>query len=113
MSSTIGDYLFWKLATLGARQVLSCTPCKNPTPNTVSVSPFHAGTLFIGSIQRNRLTHVDTTRYEAITFSTEVGVFAVAPNAADLTACFAAGRYYFPGRPIVFIQELHAAEFRR
>ncbi|KAF1972749.1 hypothetical protein BU23DRAFT_643516 [Bimuria novae-zelandiae CBS 107.79] len=94
MSTTIGDYLFWKLATTGAHQVLG------------------RGTLFIGSIQRNRLSHVDITRSNVTLTSTEVGVFVVSSDTSDLAACFEAGRQYLPGRPVVFVQELNSNEFR-
>ncbi|KAF2439659.1 hypothetical protein P171DRAFT_490351 [Karstenula rhodostoma CBS 690.94] len=112
MSSTIGDYLFWRLATLGARQVLGCTSSSNPFPDGIPILQFPAGTLFIGSVQRNRLTHVDITRYQAIPTRTEIDVFVVSPDAANLAACVTIGWQYYPGRPVVFIQELQHAELR-
>ena len=114
MSSPIGDYLFWKLATIGAHQVLGHGQRdKTPGKLVVSSSDLTPGTIFIGSIQRNRLAHVDITRSRPILSSTEVGAFVVSSDPTDLAACFEMGRQYFPSRPVILIQELSNAEFRR
>ena len=114
MSSPIGDYLFWKLATLGARQVLGHGQSNNTSHKlSFTSSDLAPGTIFIGSIQRNRLVHVDVTRSRPILSSTEVGAFVTSSDSADLAACFELGRQYFPNRPVILVQELGNAELRR
>lgn len=114
MSSPIGDYLFWKLATLGARQALGHGQSNNvPDKFGLTSSNFASGTIFIGSIQRNRLVHMDITRSRPILSSTEIGAFVTSSDSADLAACFELGRQYFPNRPVILVQELSNAELRR
>lgn len=71
------------------------------------------GSLFIGSIQRNRLLHVDSTRTQLAPSNTEIGAFSVSSTAADVVACYEDGRRLFSWRPVVFIAELPSAQFMK
>lgn len=49
MSSTIADYLFWRLACIGARQALACTP------STTTIPPHTSNPLTSPSIHLHHL----------------------------------------------------------
>ncbi|KAF2871693.1 hypothetical protein BDV95DRAFT_607110 [Massariosphaeria phaeospora] len=93
MTSTVGDYLFSRLAEIGVRRVLG----------------HNRNTLFIGSIQRNRLDYSNTN---GEFYSEAVGAFVVSSQAEDLDACYAAGTRLFPWRPVVFVVEHASAQYQ-
>ncbi|KAF2677982.1 hypothetical protein K458DRAFT_409304 [Lentithecium fluviatile CBS 122367] len=95
MSSTVGDYLFWRLSGIGVRNVIGRGP----------------SSLFLGSIQRNHLNHIDSTRTSPSPSGNEVGAFVASSAAGDLSACYEEGRRLFAWRPVIIVSELESAQF--
>ena len=113
MSSTIGDYLFWKLSTIGVRRVLSRGQSEFLVHLHCIRLTIFIGQLFLGSIHRNHLNSVNITHNAIASYSTEIAAFVVSSTSEDLAACYEVGQHNFPQRPAIFIQELDSAETRR
>ncbi|KAF2792522.1 hypothetical protein K505DRAFT_418407 [Melanomma pulvis-pyrius CBS 109.77] len=96
MTSTVGDYLFAKLAEHGVRRVLGP----------------RGGTLFIGSIQRNNLQYSDITLPSRNSNCYEVGAFVISSQAEDLSESYNGGSLIFPWAPVVYVVEHGSAQFQ-
>ncbi|PVH93042.1 hypothetical protein DM02DRAFT_634871 [Periconia macrospinosa] len=110
-STTIGDHLFQKLASINVQRIISHSqsistfPILLPLSQTPLTSP-PQGTIFAGSIHRSNLTltpQPPTTQ----TSSTETICFLA--SSADLTVCYNDAARFFGYRHVVIVQELDSA----
>lgn len=111
MSSTVGDYLFAKLARVGVRRVFGYR--RGLLRRNLELLPTltNIGCLFIGSIQRNNLAYDDINHMTSTPDVGQIGAFVVSSQPDDLTACYAQGMQYFPNGPVVYIVEHSSAQF--
>lgn len=97
MTSTVGDYLFWRLASSGATRVIG----------------HNQNSVFLGSIQRNNLQYLNPNHHTIVPYVGEVGVFVASSQVGDIYACYQEMRQWFPQSPVVFVMELDSAQFTR
>ncbi|KAF2264994.1 hypothetical protein CC78DRAFT_600972 [Lojkania enalia] len=93
--TTVGDYIFSKLAGIGGRRVLGY--------GRVSV--------FTSSIERNHLLYHDLSYIASTRSLEEIGAFIVS-SPPNLSACYHQGSFYFPSGALLYIEEIQTAQFQ-